>query len=423
MPDARTSLPDAVQSERFASSTIAIELGSALSAARAKITRRWLERIAARVAVPPMRVFPTDELLDHMPLLIDGIAAYVAKPADAIPADSVVIHRARELGELRHAQGFGEYEILKEFEILGSILFSFLGDEALRLHPTPSPSQIIDCATRLFQAVTLVQQATTARFLELARAKVSEREARLRTFHRALTHEMRNRLGATLGAGQILQLHDLDPAERDTLANVIVRNADSMRLILENLLELTRLDEDSRQQRHVMLGAALFEVVRQLRDMAASETVRVEIVDDIPDVEVNAAAVELCVVNLVANSIKYSNPAERDRWVRITAGWANDGFASESRVTITVEDNGIGIPPAAMPRLFERFFRAHTAGERHIEGTGLGLSLVRETIEAVGGKAWVEEAEVGARFRIAIPARRAADSAAFSSETPSHQAR
>src|SRR5579884_57661 len=399
---------------------LAVQFGARIKEARAKLTGRWLERIVARVNVPAPQVFPTDDLLDHMPLLIEGIAAYLQDGTRAVPADAVVIHRARELGALRHAQAFSEYEILKEFEILGSILFSFLREQSDLLDPRPSPAETLECAKRLFQAVSLVQQATTAKFLELARAKVAERETRLRAFHRALTHEMRNRIGATLGAGQILQLNDLDAADRERLTNVIVRNADGLRLILDNLLELTRLDGDSRQQRHVTLRAALNESVRQVRDMAAASGVRIEIGVDIPEVEVNAAALELCVVNFVANSIKYSNPAEPDRWVRVTAELtAGEGSAPEA--IVTVDDNGLGIPEGSMEHLFERFYRAHTELDPHIEGTGLGLSLVRETAEAIGGKAWAERVDTGGRFRVAVPARRTTDPAVLNTESATPQ--
>lgn len=418
MPDVRAPQSDSGSCE---DRSLAIELGTRIQEARTRLTGRWLERIVARVDVPARQVFPTDDLLDHMPLLIEGIAGYLQNEKDVIPADPVVIHRARELGQLRYSQGFSEYEILKEFEILGSILFSFVRELSQEFDPEPSPSETLDCAMRLFQAVALVQQATTARFLELARAKVAERESRLRTFHRALTHEMRNRIGATLGAGQILQLKDLDPAQRERLAIVIVRNADGMRLVLENLLELSRLDVDSRQQRHVLLRSALNESVRQLREMAAANEVRVEIGNDIPEVEVNAAAVELCVVNLIANSIKYSHRTATDRWVRVTAEIGASPSLEQSEVIITVDDNGIGIPEEARSRLFERFYRAHATVDPHIEGTGLGLSLIRDTAEAVGGRAWAETVAVGARFRVAMPARRASDPAVLERFSPTPQ--
>jgi hypothetical protein len=105
---------------------LALTLAQRMRDARDELTGRWLERIAARVALEPNRVFPTDELLDHVPLLIAGVADYVEHPTYAVQADSAVVAKAMELGALRHAQGFDAYEVLKEYEILGGILFAFL---------------------------------------------------------------------------------------------------------------------------------------------------------------------------------------------------------------------------------------------------------------------------------------------------------
>ena len=101
-------------------------LAERIRAARAELTRRWLERIVDRVDLDRLQVFPTDELLDHIPLLLAGIADYIEDSANIVASDSAVVFHARELGALRHAQGFSEYEILKEFELLGSILFTFI---------------------------------------------------------------------------------------------------------------------------------------------------------------------------------------------------------------------------------------------------------------------------------------------------------
>ena len=86
---------------------LATALADALRDAREMLVRRWLDRIPDRVAIPPNRIFPTEELLDHVPILIDGIADYLEDPADEITADVPVIGKAIELGALRHAQGFG----------------------------------------------------------------------------------------------------------------------------------------------------------------------------------------------------------------------------------------------------------------------------------------------------------------------------
>lgn len=393
----------------MSSPNLAQHVGCRIRDARVALAGRWLERLAVRVTVGPPQIFPTDELLDHMPLLIDGIGGFVEDSAQAISADSAVVHHARELGALRHMQGFSEYEILKEFEILGGILFTVVKDEVALVGPMGDGTDIIACSHRLFQALALIQQSTTARFLELARERTTERENRLRAFNRALTHEMRNRISATLGAGQMLQSLDLSSEERASLSAVIVRNADNMRLILENLLELSRLDLDARQQRHVVLPSAIQEVARQLRDLATDRAVDLRIEAPMPAVEVNAAVVELTLANLISNGIKYSDSSKAERWVAVSAKVGAE-FDATQEVVVTVEDNGVGIPEVSLARIFERFFRAENV--LPVEGTGIGLSLVKDVVETVGGRVWAARTDRGSKFTFTLPCRRVTDPAA-----------
>ncbi len=380
---------------------LASAVAASLRAERTALTMRWLDRIAERVALTPNRVFPTDRLLDHMPLLLLGIADFIEDPTLVVSADTQVVIHAMKLGELRHIQGFTEYEILKEFEILGGILFTFLGRLAEKIE-APGPVWTC-CAQRLFQAVSVIQQATATRYLQLMAARVSEREDRLRTFDRALTHELRNRIGIAMGAAQLLESIELADADRRRLAGVVARNATGMRMVLDNLLELSRLDTDARHQRHVLLAAAIGEAVRQLRDAAHAEGVEVRVAEDMPDVEVSAAIVELCLINFLSNAIKYRHP---DR-----ASFADvRGSLNGNEVIVAVHDNGRGVPVEARPMLFQRFFRAHTSESPDIEGTGLGLSIVQETIRTAGGRVWAEFPEEGGSvFAFALPARRAED--------------
>src|SRR6516164_9790149 len=88
-----------------AKGTLAPVLAARLRESRADLAKRWLERIAARVTLPPNRLFPTSELLDHVPLLIEQIADYLENPNDEVDL-TPVLAEAIELGELRHRQGF-----------------------------------------------------------------------------------------------------------------------------------------------------------------------------------------------------------------------------------------------------------------------------------------------------------------------------
>ncbi|MEO7501202.1 MAG: RsbRD N-terminal domain-containing protein, partial [Gemmatimonadaceae bacterium] len=105
-------------------------LADRLRDSRRELAARWLDRIAARVSLDANKIFPSNELLDHVPLLIQGVADYLQDPVNEVSADMPVVAKAMELGALRHAQGFDVYEILKEYEILGGILFAFLAEAA-----------------------------------------------------------------------------------------------------------------------------------------------------------------------------------------------------------------------------------------------------------------------------------------------------
>jgi signal transduction histidine kinase len=387
---------------------LAAVLAERMRGERNDLTRRWLDRIVARVNIDPNTVFPTDELLNHVPLLMDHIADYLENPAVEIIAESPVVGKAMELGELRYSQGFDVHEILKEYEILGGVLFAFLVRTVENIDDPCTRAELLACAHRLFRAVSLIQQLTTSQYLRLAAERVREREDRLRGFNRTVTHELKNRISAVLGAGQLLADPDIsaDPERRARFAAMVVQNAEGMQDVLQNLLELSRMDTDSRQQRNVPLPRVAAEVCRQLREMSSSRNVRV-VIEDMPDVEVNAGAMELCLTNYVSNAIKYSDPSRSNRWVRLKAD-LRDGDGGCDLV-IAVEDNGLGVPEEAREKLFSRFYRAHGT-ITGVEGTGLGLSIVRDTVESLGGRAWAEfDTPAGSRFLLAVPCRRAAD--------------
>jgi len=390
---------------------LAVTIAARLREQRDALTGRWLLRIADRVALAPNQIFPTDDLIDHVPLLLLGVADYIEDPTRPVLAETPVIAKAMELGALRHTQGFDEHQLLKEYEILGGILFQFLAEAADAIEEECSRGELVTCARRLFQAISVIQQATTTQFLMLARAQVAEREERLRTFNRALTHELRNRIGAALGAAQILEMPEVSSEERQRLNEVVLRNMESMRVVLDNLLVLTGAAIDTRQQRNVRLPEAAHEAARQVRAAARARGVTIRIDPELPGVEVSAAAVELCLTNLLANAVKYSDPSAPERWAEVRGRLVmQDGAPGE--VVVEVADNGIGVPPDARERLFQRFFRAHEVSMPDVDGTGLGLSIIRDTVSGFGGRAWAEFPEQGSVFAFSLPCRREDDSTA-----------
>lgn len=402
----------------FENCRLAKALADRMRSSRDDLTRRWLDRISARVRLDPNRVFPTDALLDHVPLLILGIADYIENPEKVILSEVPVVAKAMELGELRFSQGFDEYEVLKEYEIFGGILFSFLSRVVDGIDQPCSRGELLACAHRLFLAVALIQQATLTHYLSLVKDRLSEREQRLRGFNRALSHELRNSIGAISGAAEILELGAASAEQQRTMTSMIVRNSASMKMTLENLVELSRVGEDARQSRHIALPRAAAEVARQLREAARARGVEIRLPPDLPAIDVSAAAFELCLSNLLVNAIKYSDPAKEKRWVEVRAQVMVPDDGAPSETVVEVRDNGLGVPEAKRPHLFERFFRAHEDVVGEVDGTGLGLSIVRETAASLGGRAWADFHEDGTAFFFTMPSRRSEDEAAATSEFP-----
>ena len=396
----------------FENCTLAKALADRMRSSSEDLTRRWLDRISARVRLDPNRIFPTDALLDHVPLLILGIADYIENPERVIMSEVPVVAKAMELGELRFSQGFDEYEVLKEYEIFGGILFSFLSRVVDSIEEPCSRGELLACAHRLFLAVALIQQATLTHYLSLVKERLNEREQRLRGFNRALSHELRNLIGTIAGAAEILELGTFSPEQQRTMTSMIIRNSTNMKVTLENLMELSRLDEDARQSRHIALPNAAAEVARQLRESARAHGVEIRLPSDLPTISVSAAAFELCLSNLLANAIKYSDPSKDKRWVEVRAHVTVPDDGARAETVVEVHDNGLGVPEGKRADLFKRFYRAHEESNRQIDGTGLGLSIVRETVTSLGGKAWADFREGGTTFFFTMPNRRSEDEAA-----------
>lgn len=386
------------------------QLAANIRANREEIVQRWLERISARVTLSDNEIFPTEHLLDHVPLLLDGIAVYLENPGDYIDGGPVTA-KAMELGALRHSQGFDAYEIIKEHDLLGRIIYSTLRPVAAELAEGKNPVEALEAWEEIGNAVGLIMQATLTHFLRLAADRVSNREGQLRRFNRMVSHELKNRVGAVRGAAHMLEEPWIGEEERARFQRMIIDNSEGVQQVLTNLEALSRLESDARQRANVLLSQAAAEVVRQLRAAAESNGVEVRI-ESLPSVEVDAAVVELCLTNFISNAIKYADTSKPDRWVQVNAELVY-ATTFPGELVVRVRDNGIGVPRESRERLFQQFYRAHAESVTGVEGTGLGLSIARETAESLGGRAWAEFPEEGGSvFAFALPSRRVEDSAA-----------
>ena len=151
----------------------------------------------------------------------------------------------------------------------------------------------------------------------------------------------------------------------------------------------------------VSSGTVAAEAARQLREMADARGVEIRVLDALPTLTIDVGRLELTFVNLLSNAIKYSDEAKPVRWVEISGLESADGWCQ-----IAVRDNGLGIPPDSVAKIFERFTRAHAQRDDvvHVGGLGLGLSIVEDCVGAMHGRIEVESAEgVGTTFVLTLP--------------------
>src|SRR3712207_2211265 len=122
-----------------------------------------------------------------------------------------------------------------------------------------SRGELLRCAHRVFHAVAIIQQVTTMHYLRRSGEQVRERESRLRAFNRTVSHELKNRIGAIRGAHSLLREPWIDAEQRERLMSMIGDNTRGLQEVLDDLVELSRLDGSPRQQRNVRLPRAAAE--------------------------------------------------------------------------------------------------------------------------------------------------------------------
>lgn len=363
-------------------------LGTELHRRSSELTRQWLDRLVERLDVHPRRVFPSETLLNHIPEVLKAVSDYLCSGGE-IGAQHVVRHEFERLARLRREQGYDIDEILAEFEILGEILYNALREEAQSFGREIPADYAIEVAERLYRALMAITTITAVTFREEGFRDRRERARLLGSFGRDLAHELRNRLHTAEAALYLLEQDGpgLDGARRDKTLKILRHTLQRIKGVADDVhaLAIAQGSEETAQGRRLALRAIVEETVAEVRGLADEKGVRLEAQDTVPDVQVDATRVELALINLIGNAIKYSDLAKEDRWVRVNVLRDDDGYWR-----ISVSDNGVGIAPEMQPRVFEQFVRAHPGVA---EGTGLGLAIAREAVEQMGGRIWLESEE------------------------------
>ena len=211
-----------------------------------------------------------------------------------------------------------------------------------------------------------------------------------------LSHELKTPIGGIAALGDTM-MDETDPAVMKQLAERIVRESFRMAGIVNDLLDLSRIEFGrSTEWERIELNGVIKEVVALSQDSARHH--KVELVTSgnfAAEVFGDRSQLVSAFSNLVENAIKYS---DEDRLVKII------GDVRVDDLTVAVVDQGLGIAPKDHERIFERFYRVDRARSRSTGGTGLGLSIVRHVIDNHGGKIEVKSNEgEGATFTVVLP--------------------
>lgn len=241
------------------------------------------------------------------------------------------------------------------------------------------------------------RHGTVLVFHDLTRLKRLERTRQ--EFVANVSHELRTPLSLIKGYVETLLDGAKDnPEIAGKFLQTIERNAERLKLLIEDLLTISEL-ESGRVKLNLQSLSLRMPIEKVLSDFKSpAATKQIALVDEVPDLRVRADAdrLEQVLCNLVDNAIKYGR---REGNIILSARQAGP-----QQIEVSVQDDGPGIPPEALERVFERFYRVDKARSREQGGTGLGLSIVKHIVQGHGGRVWAKsQLGHGATFYFTLP--------------------
>jgi two-component system, OmpR family, sensor histidine kinase KdpD len=240
---------------------------------------------------------------------------------------------------------------------------------------------------------------------EAIEAEILRRTDQLRSaLLNAVSHDLRTPLATIMASAGSLRQQDVDwtDEERQGFAEAIEEEAERLNRLVGNLLDLSRIEGGSLRPEKSWhdLATLVDDVLTRLRPVTSHHRIHVAVPDDLPVIWLDPVEIGQVLYNLVENAAKYA-PAGSD--ISIEVRRAGTG------IRIAVSDRGPGIPAAALPHLFDPFYRVIDRQPRP-GGLGLGLAIVKGLVEAHGGEVRAENrAGGGARMELSLPIAGSAD--------------
>jgi two-component system, OmpR family, sensor histidine kinase KdpD len=236
---------------------------------------------------------------------------------------------------------------------------------------------------------------------DVAQARVTAETERMRSaLLTSISHDLRTPLAAILGSATGLKSyrHALDERAQDELIGTIQDEAERLNRFIANLLDMTRLESGALQPRADLVDLAdmVGSALERAGKVLSAHRVDIALASDLPLLRLDPVLFEQVLFNLLDNAAKY---APAGTTIRLAA------HRNDANVVIEVMDEGEGVPPDDLERIFDKFYRVHVADRRRA-GTGLGLAICRGFVEAMGGKiaAGNRHDRSGAVFTIVLPA-------------------
>ncbi|MBM3127722.1 MAG: PAS domain-containing protein [Chloroflexi bacterium] len=216
-----------------------------------------------------------------------------------------------------------------------------------------------------------------------------------------VSHELRTPLASIKGFATTLLRQDVkwDEATQRDFLRIIEEETDRLTEIIDNLLDMSQIEAGALRvaKEPTAVRQLIRAVVDEMRMRTEAHYFVVDLPAELPRVLIDPRRIRQVLTNLIGNAIKYSAKGQ----ITIACEVEND------RVVVSVSDQGEGIPPQYLDKVFERFFQVDGASTRRVGGSGLGLAIARGIIEAHDGKIWVERATgQGSTFRFTLPLAR-----------------
>jgi signal transduction histidine kinase len=246
---------------------------------------------------------------------------------------------------------------------------------------------------------TLTALAMRDNMLEKPGQEFMELERLKSEFIAITSHELRTPLGLILGHATFLR--EIIGKEYSEQLDTIIRNASRLKEIIENLSSMDNYESGAARvrQNKVSIARVIEDVVASFGDMAKQKQINLKANVGTADllVEADGSKIAIAIGNLVKNAITFT-----DRGGNIIV--KSDSESEPGCITVSVQDDGVGIPAKDLPRIFERFFQVESHLTRRHGGMGLGLSVAKSMIEMHGGRLWVESVEgKGSNFIFTLP--------------------